>query len=684
MLSESTTEKQRAFTVKAIIAGLIGIFLIAAGSKICPTLAKQALLRHQLGVGIFFYFFLICAVWNPLMSRFFRRLEFNVKELSVSLAMTLTAGGFAWLGWLKSIYAQSVMVPQEAITNLRWHTYGVTDYFNLDIFANKGIYDEAVIGRFINGTYATREWISLGKIPFKGWTNVLYYWGPLLIVISLMCLGLLMFVHRQWTRNEKLSYPLVSVAESLFIKDSPKDYFAAVFRSYLFWLSFGFVFFIHAYNYWVTAFPTSGFSSIPLTYTLKDLRNVIPSITSSGAYSLETVKIMFMIIGISYFLAPALSLSIGLNVIVYMLFGAEVYEMTGRAPVDYNVQTFRAGAYVAFVIMLIILGRRYYGRMMLKALCIGKVEPEDRFAVTGARLFLITALATFFILCRMGMDFPMAVLMTLVIIMVYLVFTRIICETGIPMMTNPFMPITVIAKIFGGSMIGPSNLMSTGSVSGVLFGDMKQNLMPYMATGMKAADDAGVKLKKVAWIIFISILIAFGIAFFMHMWQYYSLGISDLSTKTSVWKIGINDAFNEISRMYINGNLQDSADASFWGRISMYAPEGDIMVYFILGLVAVFVTSFLRTRFLWWPFHAVIFCIWNTEPANAIWASFLLGWFLRTLVVKFGGEKNYIKLKPLFFGLIFGEIFTAGLILLYGVIYYFCTGISTTITYEMM
>ncbi len=120
MLSESTTEKQRAFTVKAIIAGLIGIFLIAAGSKICPTLAKQALLRHQLGVGIFFYFFLICAVWNPLMSRFFRRLEFNVKELSVSLAMTLTAGGFAWLGWLKSIYAQSVMVPQEAITNLRW------------------------------------------------------------------------------------------------------------------------------------------------------------------------------------------------------------------------------------------------------------------------------------------------------------------------------------------------------------------------------------------------------------------------------------------------------------------------------------------------------------------------------------------------------------------------------------
>jgi hypothetical protein len=54
------------------------------------------------------------------------------------------------------------------------------------------------------------------------------------------------------------------------------------------------------------------------------------------------------------------------------------------------------------------------------------------------------------------------------------------------------------------------------------------------------------------------------------------------------------------------------------------------------------------------------------------------------MIVKFGGEKNYLKMKPLFFGLIFGEIFVAGLILLYGVIYYCCTGLSTTITYEMM
>jgi hypothetical protein len=208
--------------------------------------------------------------------------------------------------------------------------------------------------------------------------------------------------------------------------------------------------------------------------------------------------------------------------------------------------------------------------------------------------------------------------MTFIIVTVYLVFTRIICETGIPIMANPFMPITVIAKMMGGALIGPGNLMTTGSISGVMFGDMKQNLMPYMATGMKVADDAGVKLRKLAFVIFLSVLLALAGAFVVHMWQYYSLGITELTTKTSVWKLGVNEAFNEISRLYINGNLEESLNAGFWSRLGMYAPESDIMIYFVLGLIAVFVTGFLRTRFLWWPFHAVIFCIWNTEPANSI------------------------------------------------------------------
>ena len=65
------------------------------------------------------------------------------------------------------------------------------------------------------------------------------------------------------------------------------------------------------------------------------------------------------------------------------------------------------------------------------------------------------------------------------------------------------------------------------------------------------------------------------------------------------------------------------------------------------------------------------------------WASFLIGWLIRSIIVRLGGESNYLRLKPLFFGLIFGHIFAAGMLLLYGVVYYFCTGVSTSITFKV-
>ena len=110
-------EKTRAFTPKAIIAGLIGILLIAGGSQFSPTIAKQAILNHQLGIGIYFYFFLICLLWNPFCTRYIPRLAMNIGELAVAFVMTLTAGGFAWYGWMKQFATQSAMTVHTLSSN---------------------------------------------------------------------------------------------------------------------------------------------------------------------------------------------------------------------------------------------------------------------------------------------------------------------------------------------------------------------------------------------------------------------------------------------------------------------------------------------------------------------------------------------------------------------------------------
>jgi len=693
----------RAFTVKAILAGLIGILLIAGGSKMAPTLAKQDLLVHQLGIGIYFYFFLICLIWNPLCARFIPRLELSIKELALAMTMTLAAGGFAWYGWMKQFATQMIMIVPNGVQSTNWQLYHLDRYLNMDSLPNGGVSKGPegvhVYSDFINGISPDKDWISLDRIPFAAWEKPLLYWGSLILIVALLSIAMLLLVHRQWIRNEKLTYPLVSVAESLFVKEQPTNCFAAIFRSQMFWIAFAFVVFIHAYNFTVAANPTIGFTPIPRAYPLSGLSSTFPIIGQSGCGAIfSAATISFMLIGLAYFLAPALSLSIGLNGLIYLIFAAQVYETTGAAPNDSELQVFRAGAYLAFFIMLVFLGRRYYGSIFLKAFFIGKVEDEDKPAVLGARLFIITALGTVLLLTLLGMDLVMAIAMTLIIIIMFTIFTRVVCEAGIPMMVTPFMPTTFFAKMFGGVGIGPQNLIAVGQSSGILFADMKQLLMPYLATGFRLCDKAGIRLRRIGTIAIISIFIAFTVAFGMHLWQYYSMGISDGASKTGAWGTGLNEAINEINRLGRNEQLVEPPEGltvtQKWikdlkceglaERISMLEPEKiNYWVYFALGLGLVFLTSFLRTRFLWWPFHAVLFCIWGTAPANWIWFSFLFGWFLRTLIVRLGGEKNYIKMKPIFLGLIFGQIAAAGLILLFGLIYYFVTKTPTIITYQV-
>lgn len=705
------TTKERAFTIKAIVAGVIGILLIAGGSKFSPTLAKQTLLEHQLGIGIYFYFFLICLIWNPFWNRFFPKMALNIKEMAVAMVMTLTAGGFAWIGWMKQFVTQIVlMLGSNGFGSANWKTYGIENYIEKDLLPNEGEYSEEVVGNFISGISADKEWIQWSEIPWEAWIKPVIFWGTLIVIVALMCLALLLLVHRQWIRNEKLTYPLATVAESLFKKEDAKAYFADIFRSKMFWMALIAVVTIHGWNYAVASAPTSGFRPIPMTYPLSGLATTFQIINKAGCAGIfSAVKITFLIIGISYFLAPALSLSVGLNGFVYLLFAAEIYEATGQAPTAQEMQVFRAGAYLAFAILLFILGRRYYGSIMWKAISWKKISDEDKAGVLGARLFILTGLLTVMMLTMLGMDLVLACGTTLMIIIVYLVFTRIVCEAGIPMLVSPFMPNTFFSKLFGGVAMGPENLMASGQTSGVLFSDMKQLMMPYVATGMKLADDAGVRIRRIATVVTISILIAFFAALSMHLWQYYSMGITDGSTKTSGWCFGVTESVAEIGRLHRNEQLKDRAGnapeeqvataqegniVSRWAnnlkcpglaeRLASIEPEKiNFVFYFIGGIIAVFFTGFMRTRFLWWPFHAVIFCIWSTQTANVIWFSFLFGWMIRSLIIRLGGEKNYVKLKPLFLGLIFGDVVASGLILLNGLVYYLLNDKTIEFMYQV-
>lgn len=667
----------RPWTIKALLAGFIGLFIVAAfGKTNVEILQSGDVMACHLGIGAYFYFLLICVIWNPLASRFCPKLKFHIKEIAVIIIMTLTAGGFSYVGWMRQLFTQTGLIPIKAQSLPDWKEYKIFELFNPNIFPNHGVVDETVINGF-SGGLGYQEWLNIGDVPYWGWTNMIY-WGPLILVVSFMMLAMLMLVHKQWIKNEKLSYPLATIAESLLYQSDAKKHFADIFRNRLFWAGFIFVMFIHLYNYAAAWYPDY-IHRIPLSWYLDGLNNIFPTISKTGMWTLHNIHIWFMIFGIAYFLSSSLSMTIGMNAVFYCILASQIYYVTGSAPTEININVMRSGAYLAFAVALIFLGRHFYGPIMLRAFLIKKGDDEDKDAVFAARLFVLCFMTMICILCFMGFDVLNSIIFTFVSVVGFLVFTRIICESGIPFMQTGWTPVAVLTRLFGGASIGPSNLMLNGILSGILCRDPRQILMPYMANSAKIGEDTGLKRKNFFRIMAICIVLAFAIAFFANLWEYYSFGVQFQWCQKYGWNECTRDAVTAISKLHINGQYEAASTAGFWDSLSLISFDKEVWSYFLAGFLLVLLMSFLRIRFLWWPVHGLLFCIWRTWPGNMIWSSFLLGWIVRMLIVKFGGERNYIKLKPLFIGLIFGEISAIGVLMLFQIGYYLIYGVPCPI-----
>jgi hypothetical protein len=58
-----------------------------------------------------------------------------------------------------------------------------------------------------------------------------------------------------------------------------------------------------------------------------------------------------------------------------------------------------------------------------------------------------------------------------------------------------------------------------------------------------------------------------------------------------------------------------------------------------------------------WPLHPIGLIMVNTFYANEAWPSIFLGWLAKVLLTRYGGLRAFRAAKPVFMGLIMGEVF---------------------------
>ncbi len=659
-----------------------------------------SLISSHLPTAPFCLIMVLSLGWNLLVKRF-PALSLNSRELTIIMAFMLVAC-FPPNAGLFRHFQRQLTLPWYYLAaggQSEWEKFHILEYIPSFLFptpapyvATNGIVhlDDTVYRGIFQGLARGAGGISVSAVPWSAWVGPMLYWGPVIVLMSIAVIALSFLVHRQWAVHEQISYPLAQVLSTLVARKEGTG-MPDLFRNRLFWWGFLPVFCLYMLDYLNQWFPMSVPGLKTLLPNLRSwnvpLQQYFPLLTKSdGFWYLCSQTLMFSVVGAAYFVASEIGLTMGLSQLLVVLFAAWFYTVTGSQLSSRNdIGLMRGGAYLAYALMLIYTGRTYYFSVF-RNLFRRRPDPESHLPVLAARTLLLATLGFIGMMALMGLDWFIAVLFALLLLLLFLVFTRIICETGVPFMQAHWWPAPLLTSILGPGALGPGPLVLIGFFGTILAQDPRECLMPYVATGVKMADDAKIKLTKLFGVLTAAVVLALALGFVSVTWTQYSYG--GLNDQAYAAKMVPTDTFNKaaklISEMSDTGILEQSQALHGLGKLKMAGPDPGELGLLAAGAVGVVVFFMLRFRFSRFPLHPVLFLVWGVYAASKIWFSFLVGWAAKSLVVRFGGGRVYHQLRPFFIGLIAGELAIVGVAIIVDAIYYWITGKPPGIQFNVL
>ena len=534
-------------------------------------------------------------------------------------------------------------------------------------------YDRVYPG-FIQGLSVGDRALPLADLPWRPWLTAMAWWAPLILLMLACSVSLGLVLHRQWSRHEQIAYPLAGVATSL-IQTTHVSLVPDILRNRLFWWGATPVLLLHLLNVSALYHP-SHVPRVDLSWSIGwQLHAIFPVLNQVGDPRATWGQLYFMVVGLAYFVSSEMSLSMGLSSIALLLLNVQVYTMTGGTV---DAEASRGGAYFAYAAILLYGGRTYYLAVLRKAFGFGLVAEDDHEPVWAARIFIAAFVGFVALLAGpFGMDWFIALLFALTVMVLFLVISRIICESGVPFMQAAWYPGTLLASTLGVSALGAAPLVMACYLSPILAYDPREALLPYVQNGLRIAENVGVRRTPLAWLGFGAIAISLVICFISWTKGIYQDGSYLDGDASRVPAAHLDVAVRGLGQLTDTGQLDQAEATHGLAKIGMISSLGHerALVWFWFGAAAVVSFSVLRFSTSWWPFHPVMLLVWDSYAGGTLWPSFLLGWAVKSLVVRFAGGSVYTKLKPLFLGLIIGELLAIGGVLILGWTYWLRTGL---------
>jgi len=479
------------------------------------------------------------------------------------------------------------------------------------------------------------ENLKAWSIPVISWTIFIFAFMSVMIFINLI-------VRKQWVDREKLTYPIIQLPIEM-INNSE-----GFFKNRIMWYGFAVSAAIDLLNGVSFLFPV-----IPDLYV--KMTNLGQYLTFSPFNAIGWFPIAFypFIIGLGFLIPADLSFSFWFfflfwksqNVILSAIgkTGGQVY---GFQRYSIYIST---GAFIGLCGVslwqirrhLIAILRNFLGSK--SAIDISGEPVSYRKSIAG---LLISSL-TLVVFCYMaGMSLWVIILFFIIYYALCTAMTRMRAEMGVPAHDHHSGgPDIIIPEIFGTRVLGASNL--TIMTYFWFFNRAHySDVMPHQLEGFKIAERIHSDNRKLMIATFVGTFVGILGTFWAILHYAHDVGMQ-----------GRLEWFGYEPFNRLQGWLVNPREPDYW-----------VLVSIISGSVIYVVLMIVRNQFIWWPFHPAGFVVSNSWGAHVGWFPILIGWLIKTIILRIGGIRAHSKAVPFFLGLMLGEFVVGTFWCLWGTI----------------
>jgi hypothetical protein len=479
----------------------------------------------------------------------------------------------------------------------------------------------------------------------KGWLIPVLWWSGFVFVLVSVMLCINVIMRRQWTENEKLSYPIIQLPLEMTKAGGASGFFS----NKLLWIGFAIAGGINMLNSLHFFYPT--IPSIPIISI--DLRSYFVE-KPWNAIGWTPLHFYPFMIGLGYFIPLDLSFSYWFFYLfwkVQFVMGS-IMGLQGLPEFPYPyAQVY--GALMGLVIIVFWTSRRYLFQTLKFAIhrqMAGDSEPmKYRTAMLGIAFgWLILVLFSY----MAGMSLWVILLFFTIYFGICIVITRMRAQLGPPLHElNYGGPIHVMQWVAGTRRLGPANL-TMFSYYWFFNRSYTCHPMPHQLEGFKLAERTGMSSRRLSLAMIIATIVGIFAAFWAYLDMFYEAG----AASGLGWHALGNGNYtfgNNLQHWLNQLTLTDVANTSFMG----------------FGMVFTFFLMMMKTRFLWWSFHPIAYPLARDYNMNRMWFAIFISWVAKKIILKHGGLRSYRAGIPFFIGLILGEFIIGGGWSIIGVIF---------------